>query len=121
MRSFQGRRSDTYELNKKFKFDPAKVDAMILSHAHIDHSGNIPNLVKSGFDGPIYTTPATVDLCDIMLKDSAYLQQRDVEWLNKKKRGPAPAEALYSLEDVERALNNFQGLDTIPQLKFPPV
>lgn len=107
---FQGRRSDTYELNKKFKFDPAEVDAMILSHAHIDHSGNIPNLVKSGFDGPIYATPATVDLCDIMLKDSAYLQQRDVEWLNKKKKEHTPAEALYSLEDVERALNNFTGI-----------
>lgn len=107
---FQGRRSDTYEKNKNFKFDPKEIDALILSHAHIDHSGNIPNLVKSGFDGPIYTTPATVDLCDIMLKDSAYLQQRDVEWLNKKKRGPAPAEALYSLEDVERALNNFSGI-----------
>lgn len=108
---FQGRRSDTYELNKYFKFDPTEIDAMILSHAHIDHSGNIPNFVKSGFDGPIYTTPATVDLCDIMLKDSAYLQQRDVEWLNKKKKDRAPAEVLYTLEDVERALNNFTGID----------
>jgi len=106
---FQGRRQDTYEKNKNFKFDPKEIDALILSHAHIDHSGNIPNLVKSGFDGPIYTTPATVDLCDIMLKDSAYLQERDVEWLNKKRKNKnqEPAEALYLLEDVERALNNF--------------
>jgi metallo-beta-lactamase family protein len=104
---FQGRRQDTYEKNKSFKFDPKEIDALILSHAHIDHSGNIPNLVKNGFDGPIYATPATMDLCDIMLKDSAYLQQRDVEWLNKKKKDHTPEEALYSLEDVERALNNF--------------
>jgi metallo-beta-lactamase family protein len=110
---FQGRRQDTYEKNKNFKFDPKEIDALILSHAHIDHSGNIPNLVKSGFDGPIYTTPATVDLCDIMLKDSAYLQERDVEWLNKKRKNKnqIPEEALYSLEDVERALNNFTGID----------
>ncbi len=110
---FQGRRNETYELNKKFKFDPTNVDAMILSHAHIDHSGNIPNLVKNGFDGPVYATPATVDLCDIMLKDSAYLQERDIEWLNKKKKNKnqEPEEALYSLEDVERALNNFTGIE----------
>ena len=83
---FQGRRQDTYEKNKNFKFDPKEIDTLILSHAHIDHSGNIPNLVKNGFDGPIYATPATVDLCEIMLRDSAYLQQRDIEWLNKKKK-----------------------------------
>lgn len=104
---FQGRRNETYEKNKNFHFDPKEIDALILSHAHIDHSGNIPNLVKHGFDGTIYATPATVDLCDIMLKDSAHLQQRDVEWLNKKKRDHAPAEALYTLEDVEGALTNF--------------
>jgi metallo-beta-lactamase family protein len=106
---FQGRRQDTYEKNKSFKFDPKEIDALILSHAHIDHSGNIPNLVKNGFDGPIYATSATIDLCDIMLKDSAHLQERDVEWLNKKRKNKnqAQEEALYTLEDVERALNNF--------------
>ncbi len=108
---FQGRRQDTYEKNKNFKFDPKEIDALILSHAHIDHSGNIPNLVKNGFDGPIYATPATVDLCEIMLRDSAYLQQRDVEWLNKKKKNQGSVEALYSVEDVERSLNNFTGVD----------
>jgi metallo-beta-lactamase family protein len=106
---FQGRRKDTYEKNKSFKFDPKEIDALILSHAHIDHSGNIPNLVKNGFDGPIYATSATVDLCDIMLKDSAHLQQRDIEWLNKKRKNKnqTQEEAIYSLEDVERALKNF--------------
>jgi metallo-beta-lactamase family protein len=108
---FQGRRNETYEKNKDFKFDPKEIDALILSHAHIDHSGNIPNLVKSGFDGPIYATPATVDLCEIMLRDSAYLQQRDVEWLNKKKKNQKSVEALYSVEDVERSLNNFAAVD----------
>ncbi|MEJ2505463.1 MAG: MBL fold metallo-hydrolase, partial [Ignavibacteriaceae bacterium] len=73
---FQGHRKDTYERNKNFKYNPAEIDLMILSHAHIDHSGNIPNLVKNGYDGPIYTTNATVDLCQIMLRDSAHLQER---------------------------------------------
>ena len=108
---FQGRRQDTYEKNKNFKFDPKEIDALILSHAHIDHSGNIPNLVKHGFDGPIYATPATVDLCEIMLRDSAYLQQRDVEWLNKKKKNQGTVEALYLIEDVERALANFVAIE----------
>jgi metallo-beta-lactamase family protein len=121
---FQGRRKDTYEKNKSFKFDPKEIDALILSHAHIDHSGNIPNLVKNGFDGPIYATPATVDLCDIMLKDSAHLQEKDVEWINKKRKNKnqAPEEALYSLEDVENALNNFAKVEynTVTEI-FPGI
>ena len=104
---FQGRRKDTYEKNKNFKFDPKEIDALILSHAHIDHSGNIPNLVKNGFDGPIYATAATIDLCEIMLKDSAYLQQKDIEWLNKRKKSRIPDEPLYSIEDVEEAIQKF--------------
>lgn len=109
---FQGRRKDTYDQNKNFKYNPSDIDALILSHAHIDHGGNIPNLVKNGFDGPIYATSATVDLCQIMLRDSAHLQERDVEWLNKKRKNKnhEPAEALYSLEDVEQAMNNFIGV-----------
>jgi metallo-beta-lactamase family protein len=106
---FQGRRKDTYDKNKNFSFDPKEINALILSHAHIDHSGNIPNLVKNGFDGPIYATSATIDLCKIMLRDSAYLQERDVEWLNKKRKNNnhESAEALYTVEDVENSLNNF--------------
>lgn len=121
---FQGRRKDTYEKNKSFKFDPKEIDALILSHAHIDHSGNIPNLVKNGFDGPVYTTPATVDLCDIMLKDSAHLQERDIEWLNKKRKNKNQLleEALYSLEDVEHALKNFSKVEynTVTEI-FPGI
>jgi len=108
---FQGRRKDTYEKNKDFKFDPKEIDAMILSHAHIDHSGNIPHLVKDGFNGPIYTTSATIDLCKIMLEDSAHLQQRDIEWLNKRKKKHIPEEPLYSIEDVEAAIKNFVPVD----------
>lgn len=119
---FQGRRSDTHELNKNFKFDPAEIDAMILSHAHIDHSGNIPNLVKNGFDGPIYATSATVDLCEIMLKDSAHLQQRDIEWLNKKKKKHIPEEPLYSVEDVDEAIKKFVRVDyNSPTEIFPGI
>ncbi len=104
---FQGRRKDTYEKNKTFKFDPKEIDAMILSHAHIDHSGNTPHLVKDGFSGPIYATSATIDLCKIMLEDSAYLQQRDIEWLKKKKKKHIPEEPLYSIEDVEETIQKF--------------
>lgn len=104
---FQGRRKDTYEKNKNFSFDPKEIDTLILSHAHIDHSGNIPHLVKDGFRGPIYSTSATKDLCEIMLKDSAYLQQRDIEWLNKKNKKHLPDETLYSIEDVDAAIQYF--------------
>ncbi|HSW53764.1 MAG TPA: MBL fold metallo-hydrolase [Ignavibacteriaceae bacterium] len=108
---FQGRRNETYEKNKNFKFDPKEIDALILSHAHIDHSGNIPHLVKDGFNGPIYATSATGDLCKIMLEDSAYLQQRDIEWLNKKKKKRIPEEPLYSIEDVEDAIQKFVAVE----------
>ena len=108
---FQGRRKDTYEKNKNFKFNPKEIDALILSHAHIDHSGNIPHLVKDGFNGPIYTTSATKDLCKIMLEDSAHLQQRDIEWLNKKKKKHIPEEPLYSIEDVEEAIQMFVSVE----------
>ncbi|MBE0571728.1 MAG: MBL fold metallo-hydrolase [Ignavibacteriaceae bacterium] len=108
---FQGRRKDTYEKNKNFKFDPKEVDALILSHAHIDHSGNIPHLLKDGFEGPIYATSATKDLCKIMLEDSAYLQQRDIEWLMKKNKKHIPDEPLYSIEDVEETIQKFVSVD----------
>src|SRR5688500_1842116 len=74
---FQGRRSEAYERNLNLPFDPHTVDVMVLSHAHTDHAGNIPNLVKSGFNGDIYCTYATRDLCAAMLMDSAHIQERD--------------------------------------------
>lgn len=101
---FQGINTD--ELNQQFGFDPAAVDYMVLSHAHIDHTGLIPRLVRQGFAGPIYTTSATKDLCEVMLMDSARIQVRDLERVNKRRsrRGEAELEALYDEQDVTRTL-----------------
>jgi metallo-beta-lactamase family protein len=103
---FQGRRAETYLRNKNFPFDPTTIDAVILSHAHIDHAGNLPNLVKNGFSGNIYCTPATADLCRLMLMDSAHIQEKDTEFVNKrnaKKKLPA-IEPLYTSDDVQATL-----------------
>lgn len=81
---FQGRRHEAEERNRNIPFSAGEVSAVILSHAHIDHSGNLPLLVKNGFRGPIYATPATVDLCHAMLADSAQIQERDAAFLNKR-------------------------------------
>ncbi|HBR03556.1 MAG TPA: MBL fold hydrolase, partial [Ruminiclostridium sp.] len=91
---------------QEFAFDPAEIDFMLLSHAHIDHSGRIPLLVKRGFKGPIYCSDATADLLDIMLKDSASIQERDAEWKNRKNRraGRPPVEPLYTTQDAIDAL-----------------
>ena len=107
---FQGRRSETYERNQNHPFDPAKIDAVILSHAHIDHSGNLPHLVKDGFGGPIFATKATADLTDIMLRDSGHIQESDATFVNKKraKRGEPPIEPLYTLEDAEQVADHFR-------------
>jgi len=78
---YQGHRKEAEEKNRNLPFDPKSIDMMILSHAHIDHSGNIPSLVKNGFTGEIFTTQATRDLCALMLADSAYIQQRDAEYV----------------------------------------
>ncbi len=109
---YQGKRKIAFEINKHFPFNPADIDVLLLSHAHIDHSGNIPNLVKNGFKGKIYTTSATVDLCQVMLRDSAYLQIKDVKFVNKKRipQNKNPFEPLYSIDDVEIAMKNFVGV-----------
>lgn len=107
---FQGRRKEAEKKNREFLFDIKDIDYMLLSHAHIDHSGNIPNLVKNGFSQDIYTTPATIDLLKHLLLDSAYIHERDAEYVNKKvvKRGEAPIEPLYTVEDAKQALNLFK-------------
>jgi len=107
---YQGKRQEAITRNSTFKFEPAKVDALILSHSHIDHCGNIPSLVKKGFNGPVYATHATVDLCDYMLRDSANIQETDAEFLNRraaKRHQPQNFEPLYSLADAQRALALF--------------
>ncbi|HOW92429.1 MAG TPA: MBL fold metallo-hydrolase, partial [Anaerolineaceae bacterium] len=103
---FQGKRSDTYERNRSFPFVPDTIDAVILSHAHIDHSGNLPNLVKKGFHGPIYSTPPTATLGEIMLMDSAHIHEFDAEYVNKKRsrRGEPPIEPLYTRRDAADAI-----------------
>src|SRR5512137_180819 len=110
---YQGRRKETFERNENFPFTPGELDALVLSHAHIDHSGNIPNLVKHGYRGPIYATEATKDLCNYMLRDSGRIQEADAEFVNKLalKRGePSPnAQPLYTEEDAIAALRFFKG------------
>ncbi|MFN2188509.1 MAG: MBL fold metallo-hydrolase RNA specificity domain-containing protein [Candidatus Promineifilaceae bacterium] len=109
---YQGSRKQSYERNQNLPYDAASVDVLILSHAHIDHSGNIPNLVKSGFQGDIICTYATRDLCAIMLRDSAKIQSYDVEYLNKKreKKGLKPIEPYYTMEDAVESLKYFIGI-----------
>jgi len=114
---FQGRRQEADEKNRHLPFPGSSIDAVILSHAHIDHSGNLPTLVKGGFAGPIHTTPATVDLCNWMLRDTAHIHEKDAEFLNqrrehRKSMGLADGHAvpLYTTEDAERTLPLFQAV-----------
>lgn len=110
---FQGRREETYSRNLTFKHDPRAVDALLLSHAHIDHCGNIPNLVKKGFEGPIFATRATADLAAIMMMDSGRIQESDAEYVNRKKRerGEPFIVPLYTEADAQRAAGQFRGVD----------
>jgi metallo-beta-lactamase family protein len=108
---YQGKRRESYERNRNLPLDPRKIDAVVLSHAHIDHSGALPLLVKNGYDGPIYGTPATRDLCTVMLRDAANIQESDARFLNKQNEKEGLEEeiydALYSDEDVIKTLERF--------------
>jgi len=110
---YQGHRKDYYQRNRTFGFNPGKLDAVFLSHAHIDHSGNLPNLVKHGLNAPIYTTRPTAGLADVMLRDSGHIQEADVEYLNKRraKRGEPPLEPLYTVADAERVSQYFKPVE----------
>jgi len=103
---FQGRRKETYERNLNFPFDPAEVETLILSHAHIDHIGNVPNLVKKGFKGDIHCTLATADLVAVMLMDAARIQENDAIFASKirKRHNQPPVEPLYTPADVQPVL-----------------
>ncbi|MBU0675055.1 MAG: MBL fold metallo-hydrolase [Proteobacteria bacterium] len=109
---FQGKRKEAFELNRQGPCDGSSLAAIILSHAHIDHSGNVPCRVKNGFQGDIICTSATRDLCAVMLMDSASLQERDVEYVNRKRarEGKKLFEPLYSKDDVVKAMNHFIGM-----------
>ncbi len=110
---YQGKRKDTYERNRNFPFEPKQLDAVILSHAHIDHSGNLPSLVKNGYRGLIHTTQASAHLANIMLLDSAHVQEQDVKYVNRRKaqRGEAFVEPLYTQEDAAQVAQHFDGLE----------
>lgn len=119
---FQGKRQEAQEINKHLALNPAELagnalSSVVLSHAHIDHSGNLPGLVKQGYRGPIYTTPTTIDLCDPMLKDSAHIQEGDAEFMNRRRHrrkmvgvdpGAEPFEPLYAQEDAEQVLQQMR-------------
>jgi metallo-beta-lactamase family protein len=110
---YQGKRSETYIRNLNFPYDPRSVDAVILSHAHIDHCGNLPNLVQDGYEGPIYAVPATVDLATIMMADSGRIQESDAEFVNRKRlaRGEELIEPLYTEADAQRAADQLRGVN----------
>lgn len=109
----QGNRAEASKKNREFPIPPNKVDAVLLSHAHIDHSGNIPVLVKGGFKGPIYTTHATRDLAAYMLMDSGFIQEREAEYLNMrlKKKGKEQVTPLYTSDDARVSLEQFVGMN----------
>jgi metallo-beta-lactamase family protein len=109
---YQGRRAEAFERNRNFPFDASTINAVVLSHAHIDHAGNLPNLVRSGFTRSIYATSATRDLCGVMLYDSAYLQERDAQYVNKQhaKRKEPSIEPIYTSADVEQTMAQMVGV-----------
>jgi metallo-beta-lactamase family protein len=107
---FQGEGMQTEELNRHLGFDPQNVSYLILSHAHADHAGSIPYLFAQGFRGKVFCTPATFDLCSVMLLDSAHIQEHDIEYVNKRRRRKKlpPLQPLYSKEDVMMCMKNFE-------------
>lgn len=107
---YQGMGRETDEMNRHLDIDPAHIDAVILSHGHIDHCGNLPNLVKQGFNGWIHCSPATFDVCSILLIDSAHIHEGDIRFINKKriKKGQAPLKPLYTVHDAEKCLKQFK-------------
>lgn len=120
---YQGYDDDLEDFNKKWRFDPKEIDCVILSHSHIDHTGRIPQLVRHGFTGPIYATHATRDLCSLMLLDSAYIQVRDAEYINKKKsrsKDGKKVEPLYEPKDVPNTMNQFVSMGYEKWFKVNP-
>ena len=122
----QGRRQEANRLNSELPFDPEKIDAVVLSHAHLDHSGKLPMLVKNGFSGSIFSTSATRDLCSAMLADSASLQEMDAKYVNRQneKQGLAFIKPLYTIHDVARTMRLFQTvefgrtIEILPEIKM---
>jgi metallo-beta-lactamase family protein len=110
---YQGRREEAFDRNRNLAVPGRQVAGVVLSHAHIDHSGNLPSLVKSGYGGVVHSTPATKDLCTAMLKDSAFLQEKDTEFVNRRlatRKNRQRVEPLYTIADAERILAAFRQL-----------
>jgi metallo-beta-lactamase family protein len=107
---FQGEGEIGDQLNRDFHFNPLDIDFVILSHAHIDHIGLLPKLIKDGYAGPIYANSATKDLCRLMLSDSAHIQEADLDRINRRReeKGKPPLEALYTIEDVEQVMKQIE-------------
>ena len=119
---FQGHRAESEARNRALPFNSAAIDAVVLSHAHIDHSGSLPALARSGFGGKIHATRTTVDLCRPMLLDAAHLQMKDAEFMNKRRNHNHkrdPVQPLYTTEDAERALELIVGQDY--ETPFEPI
>jgi len=119
----QGKRKESFELNRTFDFfNPDEIEAVILSHGHIDHCGNLPQLVKKGFKGKIYCTTATRDLTALLLKDCAHIQEKDIEFVNRKraKQGKNLFEPLYLQSDVERTVRQLVGIDYHEEFEVAP-
>jgi len=118
----QGRAENEKRNENPFPVAVDEIDAVILSHAHIDHSGRVPLLVKRGYQGPIYTQNATKALCKIMLPDSGYLNEKDAEWENRKRRGTGEAlvQPLYTREDAERCIEQFESMPYGKRIEVVP-
>ncbi len=122
---FQGRRAEAMEKNRTVPVDPARLQGVVLSHAHVDHCGRLPLLAARGFTGPIYSTPATRDLSTLLMSDSAHIQQEDLRYVNKKRAraGQPPVDALYDEDDAAKAVTLFrpmrmsQAFEVAPRLK----
>ncbi|MBR6253402.1 MAG: MBL fold metallo-hydrolase [Clostridia bacterium] len=119
---YQGQDKEILLNTEDFLFSPSEIDFMILTHAHIDHSGRIPKLYKDGYRGPIYATKATVDLCSIMLPDSGYIQESEVEWLNRKRmrEGKHPVDALYTAQDAIDSQVLFEKVNYDEEVQITP-
>jgi metallo-beta-lactamase family protein len=105
---YQGHRDEAEAVNRTFAFSPEELDAVIVSHAHLDHTGNLPTLVAQGFRGPIHATEATISLSRVMLPDSAFLMERDVDHVNRHRRGRPARVPLYTKDDVDTVLERFE-------------
>lgn len=105
---FQGHRKEAEKKNREMTFPAGSIDAVVLSHAHIDHSGRLPLLVQQGFHGPIYATPATIDLCASMLRDTAHIAESDAEFVNRHHPDSEPVEPLFTMADADATMPLFR-------------